>query len=75
MKIVLQKHHWKDGVQHEPGETLEVTQEEYNFIMSVYVAERGQMVETEAQAKEKLSSIGLLTDQQEKEAEAIGKKV
>lgn len=75
MKLVLQKHHWHDGIQYEPGDTIDVSKEDYDFIMNVYKTERGQQVQTEAQAKQVLSSIGELTDEQEKEAEAIGKKV
>ena len=75
MKIVLQKNHHSNGVLHLAGETIDVTKEEYDFIMNHYVSERGEQVKTEAQAKAKLNAIGELTPQQEKEAEAIGKKV
>ena len=75
MKIVLQKHHWQNGIQHNPGDTIEVTKEEYDFIMAHYIAERGEVVKNEVKAKAALDAIGELTPQQEKEAEAIGKKV
>ena len=67
MKIVLQQHHWQAGIQYEPGDTIEVSQQEYDFIMGEYKRQRLDLVQEG-------SEVGMPTDTQLKEAEAIGKK-
>lgn len=45
MKIILKKNHEKNGVLYLEGEEIEVTKEEYDFIMSCYIAERKEQAE------------------------------
>ena len=43
MKIVLKQDHEKNGIRYLEGEEIEVTKEEYDFIMSCYLAQRKQL--------------------------------
>ena len=45
MKIVLKKNHERNGELFLEGEEIEVTKEEYDFIMSCYIAERKAQIE------------------------------
>jgi hypothetical protein len=45
MKITLMKPHEHYGVKYNEGDEIEVTKEEYEFLVSVYVGERKQIVE------------------------------
>ena len=45
MKIKLLKDHEHYGKKYKEGDEIEVTKEEYDFLMNAYVAERKQIVE------------------------------
>lgn len=45
MKIKLLKDHEHYGVKYKEGEEIEVTKEEYDFLVNAYVADRKQIVE------------------------------
>lgn len=45
MKIKLLKDHEHYGVKYKEGEEIEVTKEEYDFLMNAYVADRKKIVE------------------------------
>lgn len=45
MKIKLLKDHEHYGVKYKEGDEIEVTKEEYDFLMNAYVADRKQIVE------------------------------
>lgn len=45
MKIKLMKDHKHHGVKYKAGEEIEVTKEEYDFLVNVYVADRKQVIE------------------------------
>ena len=75
MKLVLKKNHHHEGKLYLAGETIDLPKADYDYVMSTYMAERGQQVEAEAKAAATLASIGILTPEQVSEAKAIGKKV
>lgn len=74
MKLVLQKDHYHEGKLYREGETIDVSKEDYNFIMNSYKGARVKQASAEEEAKKKLDGMGL-TEQQFEEAKAIGKKV
>lgn len=45
MKIKLLKDHEHYGVKYKEGEEIEVTKEEYDFLVNAYVADRKKIVE------------------------------
>lgn len=54
MKITLLKDHESPEGNFKAGETIEVDEATYNWLMSVYMAERVVQVEAEAKAVEQL---------------------
>ena len=52
MKLILKKNHEQNGKLYLEGEEIEVTEEEYQYIMASYIAER-QAIIAEAEQKEK----------------------
>ena len=45
MKIVLKQDHEKNGVLYKEGDEIEVTKEEYDFIMRCYMEDRKKQIE------------------------------
>lgn len=45
MKLTLLMDHEKDGVKYKAGDSIEVTKEEYEFIMSYYADSRKELVQ------------------------------
>ena len=45
MKLTLLMDHEKDGVKYKTGDEIEVTREEYEFIMNFYSESRKQLVQ------------------------------
>lgn len=54
MQITLLKDHETPTGSFKAGEVIEVDEATYNWLMSVYMAERKQLVEAEAKAVEQL---------------------
>lgn len=54
MKITLLKDHESPQGKFKAGETIEVDEATYDWLMSVYLAERGVQVEAEAKAEKQL---------------------
>lgn len=57
MKIKLLKDHEHYGVKYKEGEEIEVTKEEYDFLMNAYVAERKQIVEKAQKIEKTLKGV------------------
>lgn len=57
MKIKLLKDHEHYGVKYKEGEEIEVTKEEYDFLVNAYVAERKQIVEKAQKIEKTLKGV------------------
>lgn len=57
MKIKLLKDHEHYGVKYKEGEEIEVTKEEYDFLMNAYVADRKQIVEKAQKIEKTLKGV------------------
>ena len=57
-KIVLLMDHTSAGVHHPAGSEIEVSDNEYDFIMKVYMDQRKVQVEKEVKAKDFLKKLG-----------------
>lgn len=57
MKIKLLKDHEHYGVKYKEGDEIEVTREEYDFLMNAYVAERKQIVEKAQKIEKTLKGV------------------
>ena len=57
MKIKLLKDHEHYGVKHKEGEEIEVTKEEYDFLVNAYVADRKQIVEKAQKIEKTLKGV------------------
>lgn len=57
MKIKLLKDHEHYGKKYKEGDEIEVTREEYDFLMNAYVAERKQIVEKAQKIEKTLKGV------------------
>lgn len=57
MKIKLLKDHEHYGKKYKEGDEIEVTKEEYDFLMNAYVAERKQIVEKAQKIEKTLKGV------------------
>ena len=57
MKIKLLKDHEHYGVKYKEGEEIEVTKEEYDFLVNAYVADRKQIVEKAQKIEKTLKGV------------------
>jgi hypothetical protein len=57
MKIKLLKDHEHYGKKYKEGDEIEVTKEEYEFLMNAYVAERKQIVEKAQKIEKTLKGV------------------
>lgn len=57
MKIKLLKDHEHYGVKYKEGEEIEVTKEEYDFLVNAYVADRKKIVEKAQKIEKTLKGV------------------
>ena len=57
MKLTLLLDHEKDGVKYKAGDEIEVTKEEYDFIMAYYSESRKQLVQKYYEKEEVIEKV------------------